>query len=230
MSLDSLFAVNLSQQFLKSILATGTQWVIVLLLLCSVLSLGIILERWRYFARYRGHFPSFLEELAQRLQSQEPRSHIAAWCSGQPTLEARVAAAGLQHTSGQEALAENAMIAVLLASRTHFEKGLIILGTLANNTPFIGLLGTIIGIIQAFQALSAAAQNGPPIMALLAEALVATALGIFVAIPAVIFYNVFQRLIKTKTTQAQATARLVLSHLAVPPPPSFSQPSTGKAS
>ena len=71
------------------------------------------------------------------------------------------------------------------------EKGLNFLGTLGSNAPFIGLFGTVLGIIHAFKDLAVETCGGPAVMAGIAEALVATAVGLLVAIPAVVMYNYF---------------------------------------
>jgi biopolymer transport protein ExbB/biopolymer transport protein TolQ len=75
------------------------------------------------------------------------------------------------------------------------ERGTTMLGTLGNNAPFIGLFGTVIGVIIAFQNLSSNQGNAAmgSVMAGIAEALVATAVGLFVAIPAVVAFNVIQK-------------------------------------
>ena len=76
------------------------------------------------------------------------------------------------------------------------QKGLGVLGTLGSTTPFIGLLGTILGIIVAFGELSQGSAGTNAIMFALAEALILTAVGLFVAIPAVIAFNIFNKRIK----------------------------------
>ena len=81
--------------------------------------------------------------------------------------------------------------------KRRLERNMVLIGTLGNNAPFIGLLGTVLGVIHAFQSLSQAAGQGPEVvMAGLAEALVATAVGIMVALPCVAAYNFIQRRIK----------------------------------
>lgn len=206
--------MSLTEQFLKFALATGAQWVMYLLIFCSVVNLAIIIDRIIYFLKYRGDFGDFIKNLTDRLNSKEPLEKISAWCSGQKMLEASVAAVGLEFGAGNEKAAEESMMATMIAARTRFERGIIILGTLGNNTPFIGLFGTIIGIMQAFHALSTATNTGPEVvMSSIAEALVATAIGILVAVPAVIAYNFFNRVIKKKMANSDTTARIILSHI-----------------
>jgi biopolymer transport protein ExbB len=102
------------------------------------------------------------------------------------------------------------------------ERRLAFLGTLGNNAPFIGLFGTVIGVVQAFEALGrqggAMAQEGAfsaptEVMAAIAEALVATAVGLAVAIPAVAMYNFYQRLARAILANTDALGHVLLSHL-----------------
>lgn len=81
--------------------------------------------------------------------------------------------------------------------RAELEKGLTLLATLGANAPFIGLFGTVLGIIQAFGALSQASAETNAVMSGISEALIATAVGLFVAIPAVIAYNTFNRQLRS---------------------------------
>jgi biopolymer transport protein ExbB len=88
--------------------------------------------------------------------------------------------------------------------KNYLEKGLPVLGTLGSTAPFIGLLGTILGIIKAFGELSVNVANTNKIMFLLAEALILTAVGLAVAIPSVIAFNYFQRKVRQQITMIRA--------------------------
>lgn len=204
--------MNITSQFLKFALF-GAEWVMYLLIACSVLSIAIILERILYFRKNTGDFGVFIKELTERFHSNEPSEKTAAWCAGQKTLAASVAAVGLEQEKNSIRAVEESMNATMIAGRSKLDKGLIILATLGNNTPFIGLFGTIIGIIQAFNALATSKSSGPEVvMASISEALVATAVGLMVAIPAVIAFNVMNRIIKTRMSQSDTVAKLVLTH------------------
>ncbi|MBM3274146.1 MAG: MotA/TolQ/ExbB proton channel family protein [Candidatus Sericytochromatia bacterium] len=99
------------------------------------------------------------------------------------------------------------LLAHRLRERNAAERGLVILGTLGNNAPFIGLFGTVLGIIKAFHDLAQSASQGPSaVMAGISEALVATAVGILVAIPAVIAFNLCQRQIRVLDYQLEEAA------------------------
>ena len=99
----------------------------------------------------------------------------------------------------------------LFEQKQVLEKGLPVLGTLGSTTPFIGLLGTILGIIVAFGELSQGKADTNAIMFALAEALILTAVGLFVAIPAVIAFNHFSKKIKTYFDNVNAKLDLYLA-------------------
>ena len=94
------------------------------------------------------------------------------------------------------------------------ESRLPILGTIACTTPFIGLLGTVIGIIRSFRAVSVSMGGGHAVVANgIAEALIATAMGLFVAIPAVVAYNYFTRRLQAIEQQlALAAGDIIFGH------------------
>jgi biopolymer transport protein ExbB/TolQ len=110
--------------------------------------------------------------------------------------------AGLRNRDLEKAKIENAMQRQLNAEAERLQKYLGILGTIGNVTPFVGLFGTVIGIIRAFHDLALSSGGGPSVVANgIAEALVATAMGLFVAVPAVIAYNLFVRAIDSIETE-----------------------------
>jgi biopolymer transport protein ExbB len=96
--------------------------------------------------------------------------------------------------------------------RVDLERNLGVLGTLGNNAPFIGLFGTVLGIIKAFADLSRNSIGGAgAVMAGISEALVATAVGLMVAIPAVIAFNYFQAKVRKSLSRVDAVAHMVLA-------------------
>ena len=100
------------------------------------------------------------------------------------------------------------------ARRKKFEGGLLFLGTLGNNAPFIGLFGTVLGIVTAFRELGSAQMGAMGnVMGGIAEALISTAVGILVALPAVVFYNVFQKKGADVEEQAGALGNVVLASM-----------------
>jgi biopolymer transport protein ExbB len=179
----------------------GAGWVLWILIGLSVLSVAVALERAAYFFKRRmgAKFPELM-----RLCHAGELSAAARLASGD-SLEAEVVrAAEAAAASGREAVAM-ATAAGVEKKRIEYEQRLSILGTLGNNAPFIGLLGTVLGIIRAFADLSNAGKGGAQVvMAGISEALVATAVGLFVAIPAVLAFNLFQRLVRRAVGRANA--------------------------
>ena len=134
------------------------------------------------------------------------------------TVSARVAETGLRMASRGVAAAERAMQSTLAAERALLDRRLAILSTLGNNAPFLGLLGTVIGVVLAFDALGqapSAGADGPStaVMGAIAEALVATAVGIAVALPAVAAFNYFQSRITALLDESETLSNLVLAYL-----------------
>jgi biopolymer transport protein ExbB len=118
--------------------------------------------------------------------------------------------------------ADKGMQSALAIERSTLENRLAYLGTLGNNAPFVGLFGTVIGVLLAFEALGhapgvtvgrAPQVASSAVMAAIAEALVATAVGIGVALPAVAAYNYFQRRITRMLADAEALTNLILAYL-----------------
>jgi biopolymer transport protein ExbB/TolQ len=204
--------MGITALFLKFALM-GAEWVMIVLIMCSVLSFYVIIERIIFFSRIGGDFGEFIKGLTDRLNAGESLESVSAWCSGQKLLESSVAAVGLERNGDSLRSIEESMNATMIAARTRLDRGMTILGTLGNNTPFIGLFGTIIGIIQAFNALATTKAAGPEVvMASISEALVATAVGLMVAIPAVVAYNFLGRVIKKKMANSDTTARIVMTY------------------
>src|SRR6185312_12548776 len=131
---------------------------------------------------------------------------------GQRGPAAAVAAAGIAEIDrGADAVSET-MAGVKAHLRVELERHLGILGTLGNNAPFIGLFGTVLGIIKAFADLSHNQASGAgAVMSGISEALVATAVGLMVAIPAVVAFNIFQGRVRKAMAEIDAMAHRVLS-------------------
>ena len=119
----------------------------------------------------------------------------------------------LQTASNDPSQIDRAVKSYLSLERSRLEEGLTILATLGSNAPFIGLFGTVLGIIQAFGALAAHQTNAADIMVGISEALIATAFGLFVAIPAVVAFNVFSRRLKIIIVKSEALKDLYLSRI-----------------
>lgn len=199
-------------QELLALSLIGTEWVLWLLVLLSVVSVAIMLERLWCFYRLRLDLRPFTHELTRCLSGGEYERAIAL-CEQSHAPESQVALAAFRNRGRGTQAVEQSMLNVLIGQRQRLDRGLVVLGTLGNNAPFIGLFGTVLGIIQAFNDLSNNPEGGVSVvMSGISEALVATAVGLLVAIPAVIAFNGFQRLVKRKVANADAVMKLVLTH------------------
>jgi biopolymer transport protein ExbB len=204
-------------------LALGAPSIMYLMLGLSVLSVAIILERAWFFFRTSDNLEGLARELDASLEGGDVEAAVRRMQESRSAEAAIVVTGLLKAPRGAEAAAE-AMIGATAVQRMKLERGLAYLGTLGNNAPFIGLFGTVIGIIMAFERLGAAGPTSSSasaeVMASIAEALVATAIGLAVAIPSVASYNYFQRRIKATVSNTEALTRIVLSWLKSEPAPS----------
>ncbi|APR99882.1 MotA/TolQ/ExbB proton channel family protein [Pajaroellobacter abortibovis] len=205
----------------NGLVGAGATWVLWLMFVLSVISLAIILERAWLFWSLRDDIEMLMTDLTRLLHSGDIEGAKRRLEASQ-SAEAAVVMAGFSEIDRGAYAAEEAMAGAGTLQRLRLERRLAFLGTLGNNAPFIGLLGTVIGIIGAFEELgkvSAEASNnaGPlapsAVMTNIAEALVATAVGLVVAIPAVAAFNLFQRLVRTTVANTEALGRVLLTHL-----------------
>lgn len=191
----------------------GAEWVMWVLAALSLFSIAIMIERAIFFFGQRPDISGLVEDLRKLLGAGDiegARQRV----SGMKGIAAEVATDALREAErGPEAVDEIAASA-MIRQRLLLERNLAFLGTVGNNAPFVGLFGTVIGIILAFHELSLNTQGGAStVMAGISEALVATAAGLLVAIPAVAGFNVFQRRIKTILGDADAVVHVLLAGL-----------------
>lgn len=202
---------------------SGTAWVLWLLGLLSLISVAIIIERAWIFRSQRGDVRAFASRL-HRLLREGDLDGAQKLLGASRSFESLVVSSGLAEAElGHEAASE-AMLAATGIERARLEKRLLFLGTVGNNAPFVGLLGTVIGVVGAFEelgrppavtdALAAATALAPErVMSTIAEALVATAAGLIVAIPAVAAFNYFQGLVTSAVSNAETLGHVLLAHL-----------------
>jgi biopolymer transport protein ExbB len=235
------------ERITQLMVASGAAWVLWLLFGLSALSLAIAIERAWELRRSGGNVAALVPALRRLLRSD--RAQAAQLLATSSSVEARVVAAGLAEAEQGAAAAEEAMAAAMGLERKRLEKRLLFLGTVGNNAPFVGLLGTVIGVVGAFQELgkpqalsSAVTGTGSlapeRVMGTIAEALVATAVGLVVAIPAVAIFNYFQGRVSAALADAETLGHVLLAHLrgspdAVTPEPASvaaGQPASGHGS
>jgi biopolymer transport protein ExbB/biopolymer transport protein TolQ len=193
----------------------GSSWILYLLLGLSVVSISTMVERFLFFKRRSENTDELHKKLAKFLDHDD-LDGAAKLLEKSKSFEASVAREALRWAeSGPEAMAD-AVDSALGRAKKELERGLNFLGTLGNNAPFVGLFGTVLGVIMAFSALGANGQNTSAmggVMAAIAEALVATGVGLFVALPAVVAYNVIQKRIGEIETEALALTKLISAYL-----------------
>jgi biopolymer transport protein ExbB len=190
-----------------------SEWVLWLLLGLSVISVGVMLERWVFYRRHAIDADTVRADLAKTLDRGD-FAGAAAVLQRHDALETNVVLVGLQaYAKGPESV-EDLIVGALGRERGRYERRLSFLATMASNAPYIGLFGTVLGIVRAFRDLAAnMAEASGAVMAGIAEALIATAVGLLVAIPAVVAFNVFKGKVKSAVTDCQMLSHILLSQL-----------------
>ena len=209
----------INQLFLGLSLA-GAVWVLYVLMGLSVLSIALILERFWYYKKVSQGSELFREKIrsAARQKNWEEVRQISRDRLNQgfgldQDLDSGVVDALLQASQPKlESLQEYAHDA-LTRARLNWDRNLALLATIGNNAPFIGLFGTVLGIIKAFHDLSQQNSGAQSVTAGISESLVATAIGLLVAIPAVIGFNLFQRRVKTAVAEAESLKSFLIGKM-----------------
>lgn len=201
-------------QSLLKISLLGATWVLYLLLFLSVISIGATLERVLFFRKNKNAGKDLDESLKKALYANDYPT-VKRVLDKSPTLEASILRDALRWKRGGPEAVNDGLESALGRARQDLDRGATLLGTLGNNAPFVGLFGTIIGVIEAFSHLGASAQGAgmAKVMGGIAEALIATGVGIFVAIPAVVAYNIFQKKAGEIENHAQSLSRLITAWL-----------------
>ena len=200
----------LSEQFV-AFAQLGADWVLWLLIALSVLSVGIMIDRALWFRGRSVDTERFTRELRGAFERDELQ-RLEEKYKDDPAVPVRVAMRGLAERGGGADSVAEAMQAEKVRWRGAGDKHLIVLGTLGNNVPFVGLFGTVLGVISAFENLrdkTAAAEDRT--LDLIAQALAATAFGLLVAIPAVIAFNYFTRRLRVLMGNTDECAHTVMT-------------------
>lgn len=215
--------MNLVEWLKRIMVSFGAAWVMWLLLALSVVSVAVMLERAWFFFSIRDDLAKLAKELRAMLRESGDIEASIKRMQSSNSAEAAVVVAGLVEADRGPKAAEEAMRGAAALQRMRLERRLAYLATLGNNAPFIGLFGTVIGVVMAFDELgkqaqgpvaAAAASMAPQaVMSAIAEALVATAVGLLVAIPAVAANNFFQRRTKQILANTDTLSCVLLSYL-----------------
>lgn len=191
----------------------GADSILYLLLATSVVSVAMIIERWWVLRAIRSNSLRIKRKMEEALQGNT-LADLEDIAKERDTLEGRAVSYALRQVKDKSAAgAEEIFNSFIVMQRPQLERFLSFLATVGSNGPFVGLLGTVLGIMKAFNDLGANASDPSVVMVGIAEALVATAVGLFVAIPAVIAYNYFQRQVKYILQSLEGVKELSIAYI-----------------
>jgi biopolymer transport protein TolQ len=176
----------------------GAEAILWLLLLLSVVSIGIIIERFLTLRQVTANSRKVKRRI-ETAMAENSLAELEEIAKDKETIEGRAisyAFRQMKESANAKAMPE-IFNSFIVFEKSTLDRYLNFLATVGSNAPFIGLLGTVLGIMKAFSDLGVSSANAAAsVMSGIAEALVATAVGLFVAIPAVIAYNYFQRQVR----------------------------------
>lgn len=180
----------------------------------SVITLGVALERMLYFRKLNGDAEGILADTLRDLRSGRVDEALAR-CRNSGTPLGAVAVETMECHLSRPADTEETMQVALSQQKLLMERNTGVLGTMAAVAPLIGLLGTVWGIMRAFHDMASTGSAAPSVVAAgVAEALVTTAAGLVIAVPAVLLYNHFNRRMTVTLTVAENYTRSIRSALA----------------
>ena len=193
------------------------EWVLWLLIGLSVVSVAIMIERYVFYRRHTVNVDKLKDELSALLEKGD-FDGAAKLLAQYDSLETNVVLFGLKsHRLGPEAV-EDLLVGATGKEQARYDKRLGVLATVASNAPFIGLFGTVLGIIRAFNDLAGNMSDASSsVMAGIAEALIATAVGLLVAIPAVVAFNIFRAKVKKYSENLGLLASVLTASLKAAP-------------
>ena len=203
---------GIDSTLLDLMLRAGSKWVLWLLIGLSLAAVTVMAERLWFFIQEKK--PADRLAAAMKALRDKGAEDALKLLKGQRSIEVAVVRACLERIGDGAGTVDEVRAAVVEQERQRYEKRLAFLGTLGNNAPFIGLFGTVLGIIRAFHDLAGSSLQGTQaVMTGIAEALVATGVGLLVALPAVATYNAFMRHVETAVAGAESYAHEVLAYL-----------------
>ncbi|MFP4466129.1 MAG: MotA/TolQ/ExbB proton channel family protein [Candidatus Goldiibacteriota bacterium] len=182
-------------------------WVIVLMIFLSVGVVAVTIERWIYFAGHKLDSEKFMAKIKGYVVDKK-YDEAEKYCDRTKGSVAKVIKTALENKQLPRDEVVKLMEVTHAEQKLNMERYLGYLGTLGNTAPFIGLLGTVLGIVRAFKDLATASGAGPEVVMFgIAEALLATAAGLGVAIPCVILFNIFSKKVKNISVEMDAMAK-----------------------
>src|SRR5581483_8593693 len=166
------------------------------LLILSIVAVAIVIERLFFFATQHADARSLLKQLGDRIAADDLPGALKV-CRASKGMLPRILEFGLLRGEKNRADITDALSIALMENLNMLERNLGVIGTIAVIAPFVGLFGTVLGIIRAFQDIALKGNSTPAVVAAgVSEALITTAAGLFVAVVSVIFFNYFKTKIK----------------------------------
>lgn len=202
--------------FLLQFALIGAEWILWVLVILSFINVFIMIERVAFFSKRGVDIQALRLSFEKQLKAREFDKAAELLRDGE-SMEARVVLFGMRELERGAESVEDLMTGALATERERYDRGLGFLGTIGNNAPFIGLFGTVLGVIGAFANLGTGGPEAAQmVMAAISEALVATGVGLIVAIPAVIAFNFFKARVRRSMAQTELLGRTLLAHLRTP--------------
>jgi len=205
-----------------------------ILLLLSVVAIAIVIERLLFFATQHSDSKGLLRALGQKIAANDLPGAIKV-CQQNKGMLPKILEFGLKRGEKNRADITDALSIALMEHLNSLERNLGIIGTIAVISPFVGLFGTVLGIIRAFQDIALKGNSTPAVVAAgVSEALITTAAGLFVAVVSVIFFNYFKSRIKSYNQEMivaanQLAEMLHFHNTGSPIPTDLYQPSAAPA-
>jgi biopolymer transport protein ExbB len=219
--------------FLQTIISGGpAMWA---LLLLSIIAIAIVIERLMFFATQHSDSKGLLRSLGQKIAADDLNGAIKV-CQQNKGMLPKILEFGLKRGEKNRADITDALSIALMEHLNSLERNLGIIGTIAVIAPFVGLFGTVLGIIKAFQDIALKGNSTPAVVAAgVSEALITTAAGLFVAVVSVVFFNYFKARIKSYNQEMIVAANQLAEMLAfhnegAPIPTELYQPSAASGS
>jgi biopolymer transport protein ExbB len=204
-----------------------------MLLVLSVTAIAIVIERLMFFSSQHSDSKGLLRALGQKIAASDLSGAVKV-CQQQKGMLPKILEFGLKRGEKNRADITDALSIALMEHLNTLERNLGIIGTIAVISPFVGLFGTVLGIIRAFQDIALKGNSTPAVVAAgVSEALVTTAAGLFVAVVSVIFFNYFKSRIKSFNQEMIVSANQLAEMLhfhntGAPIPTDLYQPTAGK--
>lgn len=175
----------------------------IVLAICSIITVGYAVERFLYFQTTRGNTRKFMSDLANQMKSGNPRAALD-FCNRSKSPVSRIMAQGVMHLNRSRDELQQRLDTAIDLETVEMERHIGVLGTMSNIAPLLGLFGTVVGIIRAFADIARTGSGGGAVVAMgVSEALLTTAAGIVVAVIATVMFNYFVRQIRTRTAQLE---------------------------